>query len=245
MINLIRSVWVVMTTVLLVCPLDLSADTDLGYIEKNVIYTNGGIDLGGTLCKPAGAGPWPAVIYNHGGLGHIIGGAPEETCQALAMAGFIGFSPIRRPTRLLFGHLDDVLAALNYIKSQSFVDGSRIAMMGFSRGGMLTYQAAIIRTELKAVVIMAIAVNRIVDLSVAGAVAAPVLLLVAQNDTGSRRTRGRNTLQGMKDLNLALNLAGKKPRFIIYPEYGSDGHRLFFSVNRYWKDIIIFLRSHL
>lgn len=49
-----------------------------------------------------------AVIYNHGGLGNKIGGSPQETCEALAKEGLVGFSPIGRQTRSLEGHLDDV-----------------------------------------------------------------------------------------------------------------------------------------
>ena len=212
---------------------------------RDVVYSRSEFTLSGMLCAPKGPGPWPAVIFNHGGLGRIVGGTPKETCSALARAGYVGFSPIRRPTRSLFGHLDDVQAALNFIKSQEFVDENRIAMMGFSRGGMLTYQAATSRNDLKAVIIMAIAVNRFVDLSAATSISAPVLLLVAKNDTGSRRTHGQNTLEGMRDLNRALNLAKKKTQFIEYPAYGNDGHLLFFSINHYWKDILSFPEANI
>ncbi|MFQ6114225.1 MAG: hypothetical protein ACE5NG_09060 [bacterium] len=50
---------------------------------QEVIYYRGEFELKGYLCKPEGTGPFPAVIYNHGGLGNRIGGAPIETCQAL------------------------------------------------------------------------------------------------------------------------------------------------------------------
>lgn len=214
-------------------------------IETDVVYSRSEFNLSGLLCKPKGSGPWPAVMFNHGGLGKTIGGAPKKTCAALAQAGYVGFSPIRRPTRPLYGHLDDVRAALDYIKSQDFVYGNRIAMMGFSRGGMLTYQTAILREDLKAVIIMAMAVNRFIDLNTSNSISAPVLLLVAKNDTGSHRTRGRNTLEGMRDLNRALNFARKKTQLIEYPPYGNDGHLLFFSIDHYWKDILLFLETHL
>ena len=104
----------------------------------SVTYRTDEPTLTGYLCKPAGPGPFPAVVYNHGGLGHIIGGAPRATCQALAASDFIGFSPIRRQTRPLHGHLDDVLAALDYVRGLNVVDPGRVGMIGFSRGGLVT-----------------------------------------------------------------------------------------------------------
>ena len=101
---------------------------------NHVTYSTGKYTLKGTLCIPEGNGPFPAVIYNHGGMGTTIGGAPSETCVALAKEGYIGFSPIRRPTKLLSGHLDDVMAAVSYVRSLPNVDKTRIGIMGFSRG---------------------------------------------------------------------------------------------------------------
>ena len=127
---------------------------------SSVIYSKEGYELKAQLCRPAGNGPFPAVIYNHGGLGTTIGGAPSETCTALAKEGYVGFSPIRRPTRSLYGHLDDVMAALDYLRGLPSVDRGRMGIMGFSRGGMLTYQAATRKKDFKAVVIMATAMTK-------------------------------------------------------------------------------------
>jgi len=129
----------------------LQQEISLHTVEENILLN---------LCRPDGNGPFPAVIYNHGGLGTTIGGASSETCAALAKAGYVGFSPIRRPTKPLSGHLEDVMAAVNYLKGRTFVDNSRIGIMRFSRGGMLTYQAAARSNDFKAVVIMATAMGR-------------------------------------------------------------------------------------
>lgn len=213
-----------------------------------VTYSSGEYTLKGHLCRPDGNGPFPAVIYNHGGLGTTIGGAPSETCAALAKAGYVGFSPIRRPTKPLSGHLEDVMAAVNYLKGRTFIDSSKIGIMGFSRGGMLTYQAAARSKDFKAVVIMATAMGRGgrgLDLHDADSINVPVLALVAENDTGSHRTQGMNTVEGTKKLSRALEEAGKDVKLIVYPPYGSDGHTFFFSVGDYWPDIINFLKKHL
>jgi dienelactone hydrolase len=205
-------------------------------------------ELTGRLCKPQGPGPFPAVIFHHGGLGAIIGGAPGETCQALSQAGYVGFAPIRRKTRSLHGHLDDVSAALDFVKSVPGVDASRIGLIGFSRGAMLAYQFVAGRQDIDALVLMAAAAGRRGDglTSVdAGSVAAPILMLVADNDTGSRTTMGGDVKSHMTELAALLKAAGRRHRLIIYPAHGSDGHQLFFDVGAYWPDVTAFLDRHL
>ncbi len=213
-----------------------------------VTYRTGEPTLTGYLCKPAGPGPFPAVVYNHGGLGHIIGGAPRETCRALAASGIVGFSPIRRQTRPLHGHLDDVMAGLEYVRGLDVADPGRIAMIGFSRGGLLTFMAATSGKDLRGVAIMASASGRghlEAELTDAGAVTAPVLILVAENDTGSRRTMGQDLVRASRRIDRALRAAGRPSRLIVYPPQGDDGHSIFFDVGSYWADVEKFLNDNL
>lgn len=182
------------------------------------------------------------MVYNHGGLGNQIGGAPAETCEALAQAGFVGFSPIRRLTKPLAGHLDDVLAGVDYVRNLDYVDQERIGIMGFSRGGFLTFMAATARPkDFEAIVIMASAVE-ILDgyLSRVDKISAPVLLLISENDNARQ-----NHVQVMHELNEALQAAGKRTELIIYPPYQDDGHRMFFEVGDYWNDVQVFLHKQL
>jgi dienelactone hydrolase len=216
--------------------------------EWSTYQRSGGLSLGGHLCTPPGGGPFPVVVYNHGGAGRHIGGAPEETCAALASAGFVGFSPMRRRSRALPGHRADVMAAIDHAKRLPRVDRRRIGVIGFSRGGMLAFQAAARRRDVGALVIMASAMGRGgrgLDLGRAAAIEAPVLILVAKNDTGSRRTMGTNTLDGSRRLAGALEAAGKEVRLVVYPPHADDGHTLFFRVGAYWADVVAFLRLHL
>ena len=221
---------------------------------SHIIFKEKNPKLSGYLCIPAGLGPFPAVIYNHGGLGHIIGGPPEETCKALAALGFIGFSPIRRKTRPLNGHLDDIQAALRYIKNHENVVPKQIAMMGFSRGALLTLMAARKFADIKAIVLMASAMGRghlKRELSYASEIRIPVLVLVGKDDRGSRRTHMQNLLGASKNINLILKKSGVNSKIIIYPKdnFNKDNqnfdHTLFFKVGDYWPDVTSFIKTHL
>ena len=227
--------------------------TFVGCSQKNesphnlITYSKTNVYLRGYLCKPKGSGPLPTVIYNHGGLGNMVGGAPKETCLALAKENFVGFSPIRRKTRSLQGHLQDVMNGIEYIKKLSYVDEKKISMMGFSRGGLLTYQIATSENSLNAFILMAPAIGKRkhkLRLEDAYKIQSPVLLLIAKNDTGSFRTHGTNLVEEIKNIAKALHENDKDVELIIYPSYGSDGHTMFFGINDYWKDILIFLKKN-
>lgn len=227
----------------------LLAISNTSYAGEIITYRSNDSSLKGEFCRPSGSGPFPAVIYNHGGIGTQLGGAPAETCAALAAAGYAGFAPIRRLTSGLGGHLDDVMTAVDHVKALPGIDPDRIAIVGFSRGGLLTFQAASRRTDLRAVVILAPASGGSspggLNLKDAASIAAPSLLLVAQNDTGSRRSNDQNTLHTTREMADALKKAGKDTRLIVYPPFGGDGHLLFFSVGSYWPDVVEFLKRHL
>lgn len=215
---------------------------------RQVVYTTEPKTLKGYLCRPSGEGPFPAVLYNHGGLGRIIGGAPKETCEALAAAGYVGFAPIRRQTRSMRGHPDDIQAGLNYLIELDYVDRNRVAMMGFSRGGALTFMATARTANIKTAVIMASASpppKSGFTLEDAVNIRVPILLLVAKNDTGSRTSMGQNTFETMRRMATALEEAGNTPKMIVYPPSGKDGHKLFFRIGTYWTDVVEYLKKHL
>jgi dienelactone hydrolase len=213
-----------------------------------VVYSETPEALKGYLCRPSGTGPFAAVVFNHGGLGNIIGGAPKETCLALAAAGYVGFAPIRRLTRGMAGHPEDVQAGLAYVRGLDYVDRNRIAMAGFSRGGALTFMVAARGVPIKAAIIMASAMpppESGFTLDDARKISVPVLLLVAKNDTGSRKSMGQNTVETMQRMSEGLATAGNAPKLVIYPAYGSDGHEMFFEIGGYWSDVLDFLKKHL
>ncbi|MFP6905282.1 MAG: dienelactone hydrolase family protein [Verrucomicrobiota bacterium] len=212
------------------------------YTLQEVVYAK---DLGlkGYLAYPKGEGPFPVVVYHHGGLGKRMGGDPRGTSIALAKAGYVGFSPLRRKTEPMKDAIEDAGRAMAYLRSLPRVDPDRLGLLGFSRGGYITFYSAVDHAQPKAMVIMACAPGRRNQEAFLGKVRdtrAPVLLLVAEND------HKRSDLVGWsRKIGKVLDAAGREPKLIVYPPYQDDGHRMFFELGAYWKEVIAFLDEQI
>ena len=211
-------------------------------------YRIGGEKGEALLCRPEGMGPFPAVIYNHGLIvdlqGYVRASARgydlDGFCRALAEDGFLAFVPIRGSGEgNIPGHKEEILRAVDYVKTLPDVEPSQIALMGFSRGGLLTLMVGVERKDLKALLILAPApgrghfaeaIQRVSSLNV------PVLLLVEAGDDS-------RILEYFEMLKLALRTYRKEARIIRYDCGG--GHGLFWIVHYYWKDVRAFLREKL
>ena len=195
------------------------------------------------LCIPAGTGPFPGVLYSHGGRGPAIGGDLEGTCEALAEAGYLGYSKMRRQTVDLGGHIDDVLDGLDSLLAHDQIDPDNVSVMGFSRGGLLTLQAATLEPSTldDAIILMAPADgNGALDnvLANAGQIEGRVLILVSKNDlTQDDHVALANKVED------ALETAGVQVELILYPPFGTDGHDRFQTVGDYWSDVLSFLSA--
>jgi carboxymethylenebutenolidase len=129
--------------------------------------------LYGYLYKPAGPGPFPAVLYNHGS-DHYPKGSLQDLGKFYTEHGFVFFLPFRRghglsadagpwigdqtkalkaqglPRKVVAAQVIalhetanlDVVAALDWLKSQNFVDNSKIVVSGISYGGIQTLLTA-------------------------------------------------------------------------------------------------------
>lgn len=65
--------------------------------EEVVTFTSGNITLHGVIYRPAGKGPFPAVVYNHGSAaGMLSRSAFEALGPVFANHGWVFFGPYRR-----------------------------------------------------------------------------------------------------------------------------------------------------
>jgi len=245
--------------------------------QEIVAFNSGNLTLRGVLYKPKGAGPFPAVIYNHGSAKETSA-VSDALGPLFAERGWVFFMPSRRGqglsasagpfigdlinsaikqsgmpagaeimVRLLeTDHLDDQLASLAWLRKNSSVVPSRIAVAGNSFGGVETvlgaekggYCAAIDSAGgaeswkqapgLQSVMIRAVRNSRV-----------PVFFMQAANDYD---------LSPTKILSAAMKDAGKPFEMKIYPEYGrsvQDGHTFGYFGGAVWADDVFrFLDRH-
>ena len=196
---------------------------------------------------PEGRGPFPAVLFLHGGRGGVVGGDPKESVAALARAGYVALAPMRLQQNRLGTEITQTRSALEYLRKLDRVDPQRVAVVGFSRGGLLALIAAVKSTELQAAILMAPASGRgALDRALRRATPQmpPVLILVAENDTrqADHVALARQAMQKLRG-------KGVEAEWILYPPFGpptTDGHQLFFRVrDDYWSDVRTFLTRHL
>lgn len=210
------------------------------------------------VCFPAAGGSFPGVLYNHGGMGDSVGGDPAGTCEALAAAGYVGYSKLRRPLTPLQPGREDAAAGLEELLEVSCLDRERLAVMGFSRGALLSLDLAISNPRLfDAVVLMAPApANGIIwdlleDPRLAS-VTAEFLVMVSEND----QCQGADHYAIAERVEEELRAAGLQVTFVPLPPLPQErcGHYLFDTVSDYcevseefcyWSQAMSFLDEHV
>ena len=200
------------------------------------------------ICKPEGKGPFPTVIYNHGAIVDFRGydGAAEAgydlkgMMQKLAEAGFLAVAPIRQSGRgRLASHIAEIQQALDYVKTLPEADTTRMALMGFSRGGALTLTVSFHRPEFRSVILEAPAFrpNQLKPLfAQVDTLSQTFLLLIEKSDNPAFN-------QSLDMVDSLLTERGAHTHLIRYDRGG--GHRLFWKVDYYWDDVIAFLKRTL
>jgi carboxymethylenebutenolidase len=142
---------------------------------EEVVFPSGGRQLHGFLWKPAGSGPFRAIVWNHGS--EKLPGSQPALASFYTAHSYVFFVPhrrgqgrspgdyiqdqvaqappgerARRMVELQQAEVDDVIAGLNYLKSLPFVDPARIAISGCSYGGIQTLLAGERDLSVKALV---------------------------------------------------------------------------------------------
>jgi carboxymethylenebutenolidase len=255
---------------------------------QTVEIRSGNLRLKAFLWMPAGPGPFPAVLFNHGSggadPGHTAGltmtGAAERLGPLFVKHGYAflylfrrghGLSADQGPfmqdllqhekaakgdearKRLQFvllttDHLDDVLAALSFLKTARGVDPHRIAIAGHSFGGQLTLLAAERDPAVRAAVTFAAAAGswenttevRDPLLTAVRKTAAPIMLIQAANDYSTAAGR---------DLAAELERLHKPHALKLYPPVGltrEEGHNLLYMAIPQWEpDVFNFLDEYV
>jgi carboxymethylenebutenolidase len=247
---------------------------------EEVSFPAAGLTLRGFLYKPSGSGPFPAIIWNHGS--EKLPGWQPELAAFYNSKGFAFFLPHRHGhgrspgeyiadvnDRLIKGATSeesawpamvqlhdvynlDVAAAVEWLKSQPFVDRNRIVMSGVSYGGIQTLVSAEKGMGVRGFISFAPAAMswrmlplRSRLLSAIAHAKAPIFLLQAANDysTGPSETLGP-----------AIRQKGPPNQAKLYPAFGADndhrkGHAAFatwdLGAEIWGPDVVAFIRAVL
>jgi dienelactone hydrolase len=105
----------------------------------------------GYLSKPAGAGPFPAIVHLHG-CGGLTETRRERNAEQFTRWGYVTLMVDSFATRgvkencgdqhAIISRSADAWGALVYLSQQPFVDAKRIAVVGYSQGGIAALEIA-------------------------------------------------------------------------------------------------------
>jgi len=218
-------------------------------------------DRRGFLYRPAGVGPFPVVVWNHGSeklpgwrpeLGHFYTAngwaffVPHRRGHGRSGGDYIGDDPDpARQLALLDEQNADVIAAIAWIKTQPGIDPSRVVVSGCSYGGIETMITAAKSVGIRAAVPFApgaIMWSRSPEfrsrlIRAAREATVPEFLIQASNDFDLGPSRIAGAELELRDL--------EHNRVKTYPAYGAtamDGHTFCVAGTEVWgADVLDFL----
>ena len=264
---------------LLACPAPGSAQSPPVAPQpyQDAFYPSGSLRIQVHIFKPAAEGPFPAVIYNHGSrAGRERIPVPFTYIAArLAAEGYVVLVPERRGYGLSDGEpfsealgrdrgprfvsrmreeTDDVLAAAEFLKTLPYADTKRVAIMGWSLGGIVSVFAASRSPFFSAVIDQAGAaltwdsspeMRRAMKES-AAQIRVPLLAMDAEND---------RTVDAVKAVVSEIEKSKGVAKLIVYPKFSpseptggvAPGHLIFGreGVEIWAGDVRQFLAEHL
>lgn len=122
--------------------------------EEFIFPSTGGVEIQGWLLRPEGEGPWPTLLYTHGGPTSVAGptfnaiaGAWLDNGFAVASINYRGSTTFGESFREALTaniggpDIDDVVAARHWLVDNGIADPDRIVKNGYSYGGFLTLQS--------------------------------------------------------------------------------------------------------
>src|SRR5919108_4981459 len=142
------------------------------YTRYAIRFRSGRLRISGIMNVPAGRGPFPVVILNHGYIDpdiYTAGRGLAREQDYLARRGYVALHVDYRnhaqsdddpnyELNLRLGYTEDVINAVYPVKESSlpYLDGDRVGMLGRSMGGGVTFNALVVQPELvKAAVVYA------------------------------------------------------------------------------------------
>jgi dipeptidyl aminopeptidase/acylaminoacyl peptidase len=125
----------------------LAAGFPAGELSAVYVRSYDGAFMPAFLQKPAGDGPFPAILLIHGGTGgwetdHLKEFASRRVPKHLFELGYVVLTTDYRRYHFGEDEIQDVLAAYQKLASYPFVDKNRIGVIGGSHGGYLTKMLA-------------------------------------------------------------------------------------------------------
>lgn len=189
-----------------------------------VTYPSGAEEVQRYLARPPGAGPFPALVVIHEwwGLNQQIKGMAEELAREGYVALAVDLYRGRVTAEPMEAHelmrglpedraIQDLKAAVAYLRSRSDVRGNKIGSIGWCMGGGYSLTLAINQPDLAACVVYygRLATNK----GLLGQISAPVLGIFGEEDRGIPPSAVRTFERDMKELD-------KETQIHMYPGAG-------------------------
>ena len=136
------------------------------YTRYHIAYPSDGLRVTGIMQVPAGAGPFPVIILNHGyheRAGYWPGSGTWMAAEFLNRRGYLTVAPDYRswgasawgPSLFHTGLLADVLNLIGSLATVPQADVTRLGMWGHSMGGGITTKALTVSPHIRAAVLYA------------------------------------------------------------------------------------------